>query len=381
MVIRHRNTKNGLASDLDFWWKKRRHRPCLGYNLDSAQEIIEAGKMVERIKAGQLHESPSCKVGTTIAGFKKSYLAELKERGVVDIQRPERAIDTHLAPAFPQTLLDITYSNGQAYIAKRRKQGASDGTIAREWTILLSLMNFAAKVGELSANPLQGVTAPKSGARNRMPTEAEISKIFFGATARLRRAATVAMNCGLREEKVWAIRPTWIIHKEDGPWLQLPPPRSKKKGNPTLLPLNRVAYAALANTEPSPNDERVFNEWSDKHALGKAWSRAADSANVKDLRFHDLRRWFASVLEDIGEGETEEAVPREVVKYLLGHQPADTLERHYLVRSKGWAKKLRRAVDQLTERYQQFIAKQETNSHGSDNTGSNPVGPPTLSGS
>lgn len=360
MVIRHRRTKKGVASDLDFWWKKGRYRPTLGYDLDPAEEIIAAGKMIERIKAGQLNGAVTRTGGATIADFKQSYLAELKERGVVDLRRPERAIDAYLAPAFPQAMQDIVYSEGQAYIANRRKEGASDGTIAREWTILLSLMNFAAKVGEIPANPLQGVTAPKSGARDRMPTAAELTQIFSVATDRLRRAATVAMNCGLREEKVWAIRPSWILQKADGPWLQLPPPRSKKKGNPTLLPLNRFAYAALTAGESSPNDERVFNEWADKHALGKAWSRATDAVEVEDLRFHDLRRWFASVLEDLGDGEEEEAVPREVVKYLLGHQPGDTLERHYLVRSKGWAKKLRRAVEQLADRYNQFLTEGRT---------------------
>lgn len=357
MVIRHRNTKKGIACDLDFWWKKVRYRPTLGYDLDPADEIILAGRMIEQIKAGELNRTIDRTGGTTIAQFKQSYLVELKERGVVDLRRPERVLDTYLIPAFPQPMQNISYSDGQAYIAKRRKDGAANGTIAREWTILLSLLNFAVKVGEVSANALQGVTAPKSGARDRMPTAAEFAQIFSVATDRLRRAATVAMNCGIREEKVWAIRSSWIVHKEDGPWLQLPPPRSKKKGNPTLLPLNRFAYAALTATEASPNDARIFHEWSDKHALGKAWSRATDTANVKDLRFHDLRRWFASVLEDLGEGDNEEAVPREVVKFLLGHQPSDTLERHYLVRSRGWAKKLRRAVDQLAERHQAFLSE------------------------
>ncbi|MDP3092840.1 MAG: tyrosine-type recombinase/integrase [Nitrospira sp.] len=359
MVIRHRTTKKGLASDLDFWWKKGRYRPTLGYDLDPAEEMIEAGKMIERIKTGQLNGGCTRSGGTTMADFQASYLSELKERGVLDLKRPERVLETYLVPAFPQPMRDISYSDGQAYIAKRRKKGASDGTIAREWTILLSLMNFAAKVGEIPANPLQGVSAPKSGVRDRMPTAEEIARIFAVATDRLQRAAMVAMNCGLREEKVWAIRPSWIVQKADGPWLQLPPARSKKKGNPTLLPLNRFAYAALTAGEPSPNDDRVFYEWSDKHALGKAWSRATDAAEIEDLRFHDLRRWFASILEDLGDGEEEEAVPREVVKYLLGHQPADTLERHYLVRSKGWAKKLRRAVEQLGDRYKQFVLERE----------------------
>lgn len=145
------------------------------------------------------------------------------------------------------------------------------------------------------------------------------------------------------------------MSKPDGPWLELLPPRSKKKGNPTLVPLNRHAYAALMEGEEIEPGSRVFEEWSAPGALSKAWARAAEAANCGDLRFHDLRRWFSSTLEDIGAEEGEEAVHREVVKHLMGHQAADVLEKHYLVRSKGWAKKLRKAVDQLGYRYEKFM--------------------------
>lgn len=87
----------------------------------------------------------------------------------------------------------------------------------------------------------------------------------------------------------------------------------------------------------------------------KAWARAAEAAGCGDLRFHDLRRWFSSTLEDLGAEDGEEVVHREVVKHLIGHQAGDVLEKHYLVRSKGWAKKLRRAVGQLADRYEKFI--------------------------
>ena len=71
-------------------------------------------------------------------------------------------------------------------------------------------------------------------------------------------------------------------------------------------------------------------------------------------------RWFSSTLEDLGAEEGEEVVHREIVKHLIGHQAAGVLEKHYLVRSKGWAKKLRKAVDQLADRYETFMSKDGT---------------------
>ena len=360
--IRRRSTKTrGVAIDMEYWFQGERYRPTLGYDLSDDAIDKAASEMVLKIQngtaSGQI--APPPRGGMTMAAFKPAYQDELRERQVADIHRAEKVIDTYLIPHFTMSFGDIRYSDGQEYIKKRRAANPrpSDGTIAREWSILNSLLNFAAQVGELPSNPLSAITAPVSGARDRMPKPEEITNIFELATARLRRAACLGMNTGLRGEKVWIIRRSMIVSKPDGPWLQLPPPRSKKKGNPTLLPLNRHAYAALMEGEEIEPGSRVFEEWSAPGALSKAWARAAEAAECGDLRFHDLRRWFSSTLEDLGAEDGEEAVHREVVKHLMGHQAADVLEKHYLVRSKGWAKKLRRAVDQLADRYEKFMNK------------------------
>jgi integrase len=358
--IRRRPTKTrGIAIDMEYWFKGERYRPTLGYDLSADAIDKAASEMVLKIHNGTASDQipPPSRGGMTMAAFKPAYLDELRERQVADLTRATQVLDTYLIPHFPMPFEDLRYSHGQAYIKARRAATPrpSDGTIAREWAILNSLLNFAVKVGELPANPFNGVTAPVSGARDRMPESEEIVDIQAIATERLRRAACVAMNTGLRGEKVWMIRPSMIVQKADGPWLELPPPRSKKKGNPLLLPLNRHAIGALTGLAEAEPDMRVFDDWAAPGALSKAWARAAEAAECGDLRFHDLRRWFSSTLEDLGAEDGEEAVHREVVKHLMGHQAADVLEKHYLVRSKGWAKKLRRAVDQLADRYEKFL--------------------------
>ncbi|MDR4474934.1 MAG: tyrosine-type recombinase/integrase [Nitrospira sp.] len=360
--IRRRPTKTrGIAIDLEYWYKGDRFRPTLGYDLTNDAIDTAAAEMVLKIQSGtadQVQERHAAG-SMTMADFKAAYLDELRERRVADIHRAEKVIDTYLIVHFTMPLRKIRYSDGQGYIKQRRAANPqpSDGTIAREWSILNSFLNFAAHVGELDANPLSGITAPTSGARNRLPTPEEMAAIAQHATGRLKRAACVAMNTGLRCEKVWMIRPTMIVHETDGPWLELPAPRSKKKGNPTRLPLNAHAYEALTSEEGKEPDERIFHEWAAPGALSKAWARAAEDTGCGDLRFHDLRRWFSSTLEDLGAEDREEAVNREVVKHLMGHQAGDVLEKHYLVRSKGWSKKLRKAVEQLANRYECFLVK------------------------
>ncbi|MDO9117574.1 MAG: hypothetical protein Q7U39_06430, partial [Nitrospira sp.] len=295
--IRRRPTKTrGIAIDMEYWYRGERYRPTLGYDLSVDAIDKAASEMVVKIQngtaSGQIATPP--RGGMTMAEFKPAYLYELRERQVADIHRAEKVTDTYLIPHFTMPFGDLRYSDGQEYIKKRRAANPrpSDGTIAREWSILNSLLNFAAQVGEIPSNPLSAITAPVSGARDRMPEPEEIAKIFELATARLRRAACVGMNTGLRGEKIWIIRRSMIVSRTDGPWLELPPPRSKKKGNPTLLPLNRHAYAALMEGEDIELESRVFEEWSAPGALSKAWARAAEAAECGDLRFHDLRRWF-----------------------------------------------------------------------------------------
>lgn len=358
--IRRRPTKTrGIAIDLEYWYKGVRFRPTLGYDLTNDAIDTAAAEMVLKIQNGTADQAQERQAGggMTMGHFKAAYLDELRERRVTDIHRAEKVIDTYLTVHFTMPLRKIRYSDGQEYIKHRRATNPqpSDGTIAREWSILNSLLNFAAHVGELDANPLSGITAPTSEARNRLPKPEEMTAIAQHATDRLKRAACIAMNTGLRCEKVWMTRPTMIVHEPDGPWLELPAPRSKKKGNPTRVPLNAHAYAALTAGEAIGPDGRIFHEWAAPGALSKAWARAAGDSSCGDLRFHDLRRWFSSTLEDLGAEEGEEAVNREVVKHLMGHQPSDVLEKHYLVRSKGWSRKLRRAVEQLANRYSDYL--------------------------
>ena len=356
---RRRLTKTrGVAIDFEYWYEGERYRPTLGYDLTDDQIDKAAAEIVLKIQAGEVVQEESAPLGgLTIAQFKPAYLKELRERNVTDLKRAEQVIDTYLTVQFPMPLREIRYSHGQDFISARRAATPqpSDGTIAREWAILNSLLNFAARVGEMDANPLIGVTAPVAAARNRMPEPDEFAAIAQVASERLRHAACVAMNTGLRAEKVWMIRPNMLVRKADGHWLILPPPRTKKKGNPLQVPLNRHAYAALTNGIEIEPQTRVFAAWGTPGVLSKAWARAAEDAACGDLRYHDLRRWFSSTLEDLGAEDGEDAVHRETVKHLMGHQASDVLEKHYLVRSKGWAKKLRAAVDQLAARYDTFI--------------------------
>ncbi|MDQ6734001.1 MAG: hypothetical protein M3Z35_07770 [Nitrospirota bacterium] len=73
-----------------------------------------------------------------------------------------------------------------------------------------------------------------------------------GGIVELRR---VVCNRSLRDAKLLDIgQGLWIKLRDDGAWLILPPARSRLKGTPREVPLNRIALQALKEDVPSLKD-------------------------------------------------------------------------------------------------------------------------------
>jgi integrase len=95
-----------------------------------------------------------------------------------------------------------------------------------------------------------------------------------------------------------------------------------KYGEPRTIHLSDAALSLIA-TLPR-NGERIFAGLG-ADALRGCWERVRDAAGVRDLRLHDLRRSFASVVLSPGVGLSQ-------VSQLLGHKSAQTTRAYaYLV--------------------------------------------------
>lgn len=151
-------------------------------------------------------------------------------------------------PGVAQSLsLRPTESFSARAVVRRQQAEASAGTIRREFQVLNRLLSFAVKYDKLDKNRLQEVELPEAAKRPHVaePDDLEARHNVKGeAVSELWLIILVAVNTGLREEKILAINRTWIRKKEDGYWLALPPPATRLKGNPTEIPLNRTAVSA-----------------------------------------------------------------------------------------------------------------------------------------
>jgi integrase len=138
-------------------------------------------------------------------------------------------------------------------------EGATAGTVRREWQVLNRILNVAVRYEKLDRNPLKHVELPDAEKRTRIAEPEELSLISkmrendptkLECRQELWRIIQVAVSVGLREGKILEIERSWIKKREDGYWLCLPPAASRIKGTPQEVPLNRTAMLALGAEIP-----------------------------------------------------------------------------------------------------------------------------------
>lgn len=318
-TVRDRQSSDGVLYFLDYTYKGVRHRPPLGHNLSQEDQNTKAHEAIQRIHAGTT--SPVATI--TFSQFLPTYWQAFEARGSVDRKRPQAAIDAHLLPRYgDKPLASInTPQVGMDYITSRQRAGAAAGTIAREWNVLMRIINLAVTFDKLDRNRMCHVPRPEPAKRERIIERWELAALRDkGGDAHVWRAAVAAMHTGLRKSKLLleAGDKERIKQEEDGYWAYLDKSKSKTKFNIEMVPLNRWAYEALI----------PGFRWVEKHrrdgtmtvhgvkmaiaAFDASWVAVCRRAGVKDLHFHDLRHLFATTLDEL-------EVKDQYIAVLLGH--------------------------------------------------------------
>lgn len=130
----------------------------------------------------------------------------------------------------------------------------------------------------------------------------------------------LALNTGLRQGSQYEL--TWDMVDWQARMLHIP--RTKNE-EPLHVPLNDAALAALKVTYARSNgSHRVFRSERTGEPLEhpRHWfGPAIVQAKIKDFRWHDLRRTFASRLRMRG-------IPLETIADLLGHRGLTMTKRY-----------------------------------------------------
>jgi integrase len=291
-------------------WTSRGRPPAGYYTKQSASRWLT--EVIDRARMGEL--PGMVRTGATFADGVAEYLRWLEHDRVrkPSTLRDYRSVaNAHLLPAFGQMRLeDLTTDQIEQWSASL----AADGTMTNRTrlkilTILHGVMERARRVWRLPRNPVSDVERPSI----RLATEIEVFSpeevLALVRAARSEQDAAIYLTAaftGLRRGEIVALR--WRDVDFVGRHVRvtssyteraLSTPKSGKVRSIPMAPLVVDALARLAQREErTDEDDLVFpgiaGNFLDGTALYRRYKAALKRAELRDLRFHDLRHTFGT---------------------------------------------------------------------------------------
>jgi integrase len=211
--------------------------------------------------------------------------------------------------------------------ALHRKISARAPTHANRVLALLSRMfSLAIRWGWRIDNPVRGVERNQEHKRHRYLSATELTRLS-AALAKLRdqgaaNAVRLLLLTGARRGELLAAR--WAdVDLEAGVWVK--PAASTKQAALHRVPLSEAACRLLAEMreQMDGDSEWLFPARRGGHRtdIDDAWGELRKAAAIPDVRTHDLRHTYASVLASAG-------LSLPVIGALLGHSTPTTTHRY-----------------------------------------------------
>jgi integrase len=202
----------------------------------------------------------------------------------------------HLKQWSARRLTDITRADVAA-LHQRVADSSSQTTANRVLALLSTMFNKARMIGWEKPNPCAGVEKFEEQSRERFLSGDELKQFFTALEAledlNWRDFFKLCLFTGARRGNVLSMR--WEeLNLTAGQWLI--PGAKFKNGKPAVVHLPAPALVVLESRKDN-GSEYVFPATSAKgHAIQPkyAWEELCESAKLKDLRIHDLRRTLGS---------------------------------------------------------------------------------------
>jgi integrase len=313
-----------------------KRRPGTREGLTRAQAERELARRIEL-------ERPAVRSGLTIKSAAERYLDHLElvlERKPTTIGDYRSMLRRHIEPFFGTRALErIDSDRIRAFLAAKKKEGLATKTVINQLAFLHGLFAFALKRGWVVVNPVASVDRPRAAGTDpdiRYLDLAEVEALLaaipdddLGATERA-LYLTAAMS-GLRQGELVALRWTdvdWrasrIRVRRNYTRQRFGTPKSRRSSRSVPM-IERVARALDRHHRGSDfqgEEDLVFAHPHTGHPLDasklrKRFKEALERAELRPIRFHDLRHTFGTHCASAG-------VPLRTLQEWLGHRDFKT---------------------------------------------------------
>lgn len=255
----------------------------------------------------------------------------------------------HARAAFGKRPLgSIRKSDVQAFVSGLK---LSPTTVGVAFQHVNGVFEAAVQDRLIAFNPAKGVKLPKRGGGEIVPpTLEQVALIYDAAVAWFRPAVVLGAGLGLRQAEAAGLtgdRIDWLgrVVRIDRQWVTRMRPSHfgppKTKSSVRTIPASDYVLNVLSSHVGRRHEGFVIHragEPVDSNAFSYQWRRATRLADVKGVRFHDLRHAYASML--IADGCSVKAVQKA-----LGHASSATTLNLYVHLWPGDEDRIRHAVD------------------------------------
>ena len=316
----------------DLQWRaqiRRKGYPIQRKTFNSRAEAEAWAKTVESEMIRGVFRSSKEAERTTLKAALDRYLEEVSVHKRGHTREKKRIEKWKAHPLASRFLASITPKDISEYHKERREAGYSERTIWLEVAILSHLFNYArAKWG---MDSLENPVAPtrvkgtdpdkkKRGnheGRDRVLSREEQEKLLDKLSQEMRWIVTIAVETGMRRGEIMSLSRQNIDLAK-----RLVKLDRTKNGDSRSIFLSEKAYNSLKEVmnQPVRNiDGSLWTRGADN--VTSIFARATRSAELKDLRFHDLRHTAATRLAPFMQ-------VHELAKY-LGHRTVNMVMRYY----------------------------------------------------
>jgi integrase len=285
-----------------------------------------AKKLLQKVNLGgdPVADRKANRGGETVADLAERYIEQHLPKKRPRSQREDRdLLRLYILPAMrTMKVREVDHAAVDALHRKITKAGKP--TRANAVVRLLSkLFNLSIKWSMRADNPTKHVEKNEEQPRERYLSQAEIKRLWAALDAEQDResvaAILLAMLTGARLSEI--VKATWDqFNLEQGVWTK--PSAHTKQKRIHRAPLTPRALAMLqALRQENPRETMLFPVRAKIGTVRPAWERVRAAAKLEDVRFHDLRHSFASLLA--GDG-----VSLLMIGKLLGHTQQKTTARY-----------------------------------------------------
>ena len=287
-----------------------------------------AGKMRNKIALGvdPCEEKATLKTVPTFSQFAEKYL-EFVRCYKRSWKTDESLLKNHLLPRFSKRYMDeIGREDIRKMHQSRLSEGAMPGTANRLLIMMRYMFNLALRweIPNVTANPTAGVPLfEENNIKERYLSSDEAQTLYdtilVSKNKTLQYIVPMLILTGARKREV--LDSKWADLDLDNKRWRIP---TTKSGKARHVPLSDGALRLLNNTPRIPDCPWVFPNPDTKRpyvSVFYSWDTARKKAGLADVRMHDLRHSFASLLVNSGRTLYE-------VQHLLGHTQVKTTQRY-----------------------------------------------------